>query len=133
MKVKISMIFPFKCELKYRPFSFLLFVTIATVTFISIIIRVVEISFQSLSGTKFDFSNLSNSVWLVTITMTTVGYGDIYPQTHFGRFFGVLACIIGMLLVSYLIVGMSSLFDFTPEEHKAYEKVKKLIATDQAR
>jgi hypothetical protein len=38
-----------------------------------------------------------------------------------------------MLLVSYLIVGMSTLFDFTPEEHKAYEKVKKLIATDQAR
>ena len=85
---------------------------------------------MSQSGNKFDFSNLSNSVWLVTITMMTVGYGDMYPQTHFGRFFGVIACIIGMLLVSYLIVGMSTLFDFTPEEHKAYEKVKKLIATD---
>ena len=35
-------LFPFKCELKYRPFSFLLWVTLATVTFVSIIIRVVE-------------------------------------------------------------------------------------------
>jgi hypothetical protein len=65
--------------------------------------------------------------------MTTVGYGDIYPQTHFGRFFGVVACLIGMLLVSYLIVGMSTLFDFTPQEHRAYEKLKKLTAGDAAR
>ena len=35
-------LFPFKCELKYRPFQFLLLVSIATVTFISIIIRVAE-------------------------------------------------------------------------------------------
>lgn len=35
-------LFPFKCELKYRPFSFLLCVTFATVTFVSIIMRVVE-------------------------------------------------------------------------------------------
>lgn len=35
-------LFPFKCELKYRPFQFLLLVSIATVTFVSIIIRVVE-------------------------------------------------------------------------------------------
>jgi hypothetical protein len=65
--------------------------------------------------------------------MTTVGYGDMYPQTHFGRFFGVVSCLIGMLLVSYLIVGMSTLFDFTPQEHRAYEKLKKLYATDFAK
>lgn len=35
-------LFPFKCELKYRPFQFLLLVSIATVTFVSIFIRVVE-------------------------------------------------------------------------------------------
>ena len=38
-----------------------------------------------------------------------------------------------MLLVSYLIVGMSTLFDFTPQEHRAYEKLKKLSAADSAR
>ena len=53
-------------------------------------------------------------MWLVMITMTTVGYGDIYPQTHFGRFFAVIACLIGMLLVSYLIVGVNSIFELTP-------------------
>ena len=38
-----------------------------------------------------------------------------------------------MLLVSYLIVGMSTLFDFTAQEHRAYEKLKKLTASDSAR
>ena len=42
LNVNNMMIFPFKCELKYRPFSFLLWVTFATVIFVSIIIRVVE-------------------------------------------------------------------------------------------
>jgi hypothetical protein len=40
--VKNLNLFPFKCELKYRPFLFLLCVTFVTVIFISIIIRVVE-------------------------------------------------------------------------------------------
>ncbi len=42
MKIKNTYIFPIKCELKYRPFSFLLFVSFVTVVFVSIIIRVVE-------------------------------------------------------------------------------------------
>lgn len=69
---------------------------------------------MSSDGFQFDFYYLYNAMWLVITTMTTVGYGDIYPQTHFGRFFGVVSCLIGMLLVSYLVVGMNSLFDFTP-------------------
>ena len=58
--------------------------------------------------------------------MTTVGYGDLYPQTHLGRFFAILSCLIGMLLVSYLVVGMSSYLDFTPQERQAYTRIKKL-------
>lgn len=42
LKIKNPYIFPFKCELKYRPFSFLMFVSLVTVLFISIVIRVVE-------------------------------------------------------------------------------------------
>ncbi|CDW81468.1 small-conductance calcium-activated potassium channel protein [Stylonychia lemnae] len=89
-------------------------------------------TFISSDGKTFAFEYIYNSMWLVIITMTTVGYGDIYPQTHFGRFFGVISCLIGMLLVSYLVVGMNSLFDFTPQEQRAYGKLKKLTATDYA-
>jgi len=126
------MLFPFKCELKYRPFYTLLFILLFILIYMSFIIRIFEMTFVATEGKQFEFQYLYNSIWLVIITMTTVGYGDIYPQTHFGRFFGVISCLIGMILVSYLVVGMNSLFEFTPQENRAYGKLKKLSAIDNS-
>lgn len=67
---------------------------------------------------SFDFSYLINSMWLIIITMTTVGFGEGYPSTHLGRFIGVIACIIGMLLISLMVVSLTLSADLTPEETK---------------
>ena len=37
-----------------------------------------------------------------------MGYGDIYPQTHLGRFLCVLAMLVGAVLVAVLTVTISS-------------------------
>lgn len=57
-------------------------------------------------------------MWLIIITMTTVGFGEGYPSTHLGRFVGVMACIIGMLLVSLMVVSLTLSSEFTQEESK---------------
>lgn len=57
-------------------------------------------------------------MWLIIITMTTVGFGEGYPSTHLGRFIGVIACIIGMLLVSLMVVSLTVSSELTPEENK---------------
>eukprot|EP00330_Aristerostoma_sp_ATCC50986_P010018 CAMPEP_0114578176 /NCGR_PEP_ID=MMETSP0125-20121206/2745_1 /TAXON_ID=485358 ORGANISM="Aristerostoma sp., Strain ATCC 50986" /NCGR_SAMPLE_ID=MMETSP0125 /ASSEMBLY_ACC=CAM_ASM_000245 /LENGTH=160 /DNA_ID=CAMNT_0001768043 /DNA_START=994 /DNA_END=1476 /DNA_ORIENTATION=- len=65
--------------------------------------------------------------------MTTVGFGDGYPSTHLGRFIGVIACIIGMLLVSLMVVSLTVASEFTPEESKAFFILKRIYANDDAK
>lgn len=67
------------------------------------------------------------------VTMMTIGYGDIYPQTHFGRFVCILACLVGMLLVSTLVLALSSKLEFTADEARAYAKIKNLHSNDELR
>jgi len=44
---------------------------------------------------KDGFSSLLDSIWWSVITLSTVGYGDIIPQTALGKFLGGLAAISG--------------------------------------
>jgi hypothetical protein len=69
-----------------------------------------------------------NSAWLTIITMTTVGYGDFYAQTNFGRFFSVIAFIVGNVLISLIVVVLSSIANFIPAEAKAYNMLRKTLA-----
>lgn len=48
-----------------------------------------------------DISNYYNAVWLMIVTMTTVGYGDFYPRTIPGRAIAVFSCVFGV--VNYLL------------------------------
>ena len=60
--------------------------------------------------------------------MTTVGYGDYYPRSQMGRLIGVIACLIGMILLSLVVVSLGVITKFTTEENKAYLKLKYQIA-----
>ncbi|KAJ1491322.1 hypothetical protein T484DRAFT_1774734 [Baffinella frigidus] len=41
-----------------------------------------------------------NSCWFIFITMTTVGYGDITPNTHLGRIIATSACFCGLTITA---------------------------------
>lgn len=47
------------------------------------------------------FGSIPSAMWWATVTLTTVGYGDVVPQTVPGRLFGVLITVLG--------VGMAAL------------------------
>ena len=42
--------------------------------------------------------------------MTTVGYGDIYPVTVFGRVIGIIAAFWGTFVISLLIIVATDVF-----------------------
>ncbi|TWU37228.1 ion transporter [Novipirellula artificiosorum] len=46
------------------------------------------------------FASVFHSLWWAVTTLTTVGYGDIYPITVGGRFFTFLVLLVGLGIVS---------------------------------
>ena len=49
------------------------------------------------------YPNISSGFWWAIITMTTVGYGDMYPTTPFGYTIGAVCAMVGIFAASMLI------------------------------
>jgi voltage-gated potassium channel len=46
------------------------------------------------------FSSIPAAAWWAVVTLTTVGYGDIYPVTPLGRFIGGATAILGIAMLA---------------------------------
>jgi voltage-gated potassium channel len=46
------------------------------------------------------FENFFDAVYWATISLTTMGYGDIYPVTTFGRIVTMLSSVVGIAIVA---------------------------------
>lgn len=46
------------------------------------------------------FPNVIASLWWAICTLTTVGYGDVYPITHIGKFFASVISLVGIGIIA---------------------------------
>jgi len=134
--VKAGIKFAIKAELKKRPYLVLSIFMVVALSLCAFAMRNFEFGVKDPTGATIslkgdnDLQNLMNCFWLIIVTMTTVGYGDMFPRSILGRLVGVVACIIGMIIVSMIIVSLAVITQFTNDEEKAYMKLKKLRAEE---
>lgn len=61
------------------------------------------------------FPNVIASLWWAICTLTTVGYGDVYPVTVIGRFFAAVISLVGIGIIAIptgiIAAGFSSVID----------------------
>jgi voltage-gated potassium channel len=56
------------------------------------------------------FDNIGQSLWWAVATLTTVGYGDIYPITGLGKFMSAIIALIGIGFIALPTGIISSAF-----------------------
>jgi voltage-gated potassium channel len=66
-----------------------------------------------------NLTSAADAVWWVFVTVTTVGYGDRFPTTGWGRLLGVLVMFGGIALIGVLASFLSSFFLAPPKKAKA--------------
>ena len=57
------------------------------------------------------YTSIHNAFYWVVITMTTVGYGDIFPVSGLGKFVGTFCAISGALTMSLPLPVIVSNFE----------------------
>ena len=72
------------------------------------------------------FGSILDSMWWSVVTLTTIGYGDVYPTTPGGRLFTALVALVGVGLIA-IPSGLlaSALTEARVEREKSEESEKK--------
>lgn len=121
----IGISFALRGEFKQRPLVTITTLTLFTVLLLSIPLHIFERTYSGLWQCAVSLQLLSNAMWSMIITMTTVGYGDTYPSTHLGRVVATASCLFGTLLTSLMVLSLTLKSTLSAQELKAYSRIKR--------
>lgn len=124
--------FIFKILQKEHPFSTLCLILLLTCICFGYSLRNFELLFWETQQEKSqDWNNFWNSIWCIFVSMTTVGYGDFYPNTHFGRGIVIGSCFVGTYFVSMTMIFMTKNSILNELEFKAYKMTLRLKISNE--
>jgi voltage-gated potassium channel len=100
---------------KRKIFLLVIKVLIGIIVFAILVERL--LAFESISS-QSSINNLENAIWYSIVTLTTVGYGDMYPVTLYGRAIGYIFLFTSLGLYAILIGFISSFMNTITENKK---------------
>ena len=69
-----------------------------------------SVAYYAEHPTNPEFKTYGDSLWWAIVTLTTVGYGDIVPETAGGRWAGVFIMVTGVAVLGLLAGTLASFF-----------------------
>merc|ERR1719253_2437699 len=73
-------------------------------------------------GSPLDFPSIVEAFWWATVTMTTVGFGEVYPRTEMGRVIATATMLSGILLIALPVAIIGRKFQEVYEDHQREEQ-----------
>uniref|UniRef100_A0A3P9KWF5 BTB domain-containing protein n=1 Tax=Oryzias latipes TaxID=8090 RepID=A0A3P9KWF5_ORYLA len=105
--------------------------------FIGVILFSSAIYFAEADHNTTDFVSIPHGFWWAVVTMTTVGYGDMYPATVWGKMVGSMCAIAGVLTISLPVPVIVSNFSYfyhretECEDQTEYNHVQTMLWEDE--
>lgn len=79
------------------------------------------------------FPSIPSGFWWSIVTMTTVGFGDMYPMTWQGRFVGIFAMLVGILLIALPTAIVGRKFQEVYEREEMLSEMREARENSSAR
>ena len=81
-----------------------------------------------------DFPTFEDGIWWAIVTLGTVGYGDIVPESTWGRVVGSVVIVLGVTFISFLTATVTSAFVAAEQsEARAAEIAREESAQEEMR
>jgi hypothetical protein len=73
------------------------------------------------------FKSVASGMYWAAVTLTTLGYGDLYPTSDAGRFIGSICAMIGILVLAIPVSVVGSIFTELYNATKRNQKKQKQL------
>ena len=115
--------FTFKCYFQLYPGRLFLFIFVLSTLVCAFLAQIVELPNDNIplvaQDLSYNIGSFGNAIYFIIMTITTVGYGDLSPNTFAGKILAIGCALWGSTLVSLLVVTQMGIFELSDSQKKA--------------
>lgn len=119
---KANLRFSVKSMMQAHPLIMITFSVFPSFFLFGMFLRIYERPFSDISGKNYD--SVQNAAWNSFVTMSTIGYGELYPSTFPGRVVAVLCSMWGAYAFSIMVFTMQSALELNANQVRALSTIK---------
>lgn len=110
--------YAYKCYLKKSPGKTIFLTIFASIMIAGYVLKIFELPYAFATG-YLPLSGYYTKIWCIVITVTSVGFGDTYPSTVFGRCLIIIVAFWGAFCTSLMVLSTKIAFDLKEREREA--------------